>query len=108
MILHNATEPAKEFMAKFTPEQRKAGLEAWIAWKNEAEKTVKFEFGLPLQAVGRVSNEGVEDSDNKASGYSMIEADSKEAVIEVLRNHPHLQREGANLDILELIPMSGS
>lgn len=107
MILHNAPEPAREFMAKFTQEQMQAGMASWIAWKEEAEKKVAFEFGNPMQAVARVTPGGVIESDNQASGYSMIVADSKELALEVLRNHPHLQREGATMDVLEIVTMPG-
>ncbi|MDB5167063.1 MAG: hypothetical protein JWN26_208 [Candidatus Saccharibacteria bacterium] len=107
MILHNAPEPASELIARTKPEDQQAAMEAWIAWKEEADKKVKFEFGMPLQAVGRVTPEGVTESDSQASGYSMIEADSSETVIDVLRNHPHLARPGATMDILEIIPMPG-
>ncbi len=106
MILHNANQTAHELIDNATPEERQAAYAAWIAWKEEADKTVKFEFGQPMQAVVRMTTDGPTDSDNQASGYSMIEADSKEQVIEVLKNHPHLKTPGANLDVLEIIPMS--
>ena len=38
-------------MADSTPEDVQESMAAWIAWRDEAVKTVKFEFGLPLQAV---------------------------------------------------------
>lgn len=107
MIIHNALEPAREQMARSTPEQMQASMAAWMAWKDEAEKQVKFEFGNPMQAVGRVTRGGVTGSDNQASGYSMIVADSKELVLEVLQNHPHLQRDGATMDVLEMVTMPG-
>ncbi|HUC20993.1 MAG TPA: hypothetical protein VMR98_05905 [Candidatus Polarisedimenticolaceae bacterium] len=107
MIVYNATESAGETMAKSTKEEMQASMAAWMAWKDEAEKKVKFEFGSPMQAVGRITPDGVVASDSQASGYSMIEADSKELVIEVLRNHPHLQRKGATIDVLEMITMPG-
>ncbi|MCX6728652.1 MAG: hypothetical protein NTV39_02705 [Candidatus Saccharibacteria bacterium] len=107
MILHNAPEPSGEFMAHSSPEDMKRGMDDWMRWKDEAEKTVKFEFGMPLQAVARIYTDKVTDSDNPAGGYSMIEADSKQQVIDVLRNHPHLGRMGTSIDVLEIIPMPG-
>lgn len=107
MILFNAPEPAKEQMARSTREQMQTSMAAWLAWKDEAEKTVGFAFGNPLQAVARVTPTEAGESDNQASGYAMIEADSKELVVEVLRNHPHLQRDGATIDILEVVTMPG-
>ncbi len=106
LIIHNADERSREFMAKFSAEEKQAGMAAWMAWKDEAEKTVKFEWGLPLQPVARVTPQGEADCDNQASGYSIIEADSKDDVVAVLKNHPHLERDGATMDVLEMIPIS--
>jgi hypothetical protein len=105
LILHNALESASEIMAQSTPDEIEASIAAWLVWKEQAGKTVKFEFGMPIQAVARVAADGTTDSDNPASGYSMIEADSKADVIAALRTHPHLERAGATMDILEIIPM---
>jgi len=99
-------EPAKEYMSKFDHDEIQQSINEWVVWKNSANRKVKFEFGTPLQIIARITKDGVIDSDNKASGYSIIEADSKDAVIDVLLNHPHLNRDGATLDILEMIPMS--
>lgn len=107
LILHNATEAASDIMAESTPEEMQDSIATWIAWKEQADKTITFEFGMPVQAVARVTTDGEVVSDNPASGYSMIEADTKADVIAALRNHPHLQRAGTSMDILEVLPMPG-
>jgi hypothetical protein len=43
----------------------------------------------------------------KVGGYSIVEGDSKEAIVELLRTHPHLKRAGASIDLLEMITMPG-
>ena len=40
------------------------------------------------------------------SGYSLVDVDSPDAVIELLREHPHLFP-GNSIDVLEVIPMPG-
>lgn len=107
LLLHNSTLTAKESMANASPEEMKASMKEWIDWKDDAEKTVKFEWGLPVQAVASVTAHGVKKSDNPAGGYSIIEADSKDAVIAVLKKHPQLKRPDASIDVLEMIPMPG-
>ena len=107
LILHNADEGARDFMAHFTKEEMQAGMAEWIAWKTEAEKTVKFEFGMPLQSTTLVTQNGTEKSTTKVSGYSIVEADSEEVAFAALRNHPHLKRSGATLDVLEMVSMPG-
>lgn len=107
LILFNAPEQMNEFMARSTPEERQKGLELWTSWKKEAEKTVRFEFGAVVQAFQRIQKDELTDSPNQASNYAFAEADSKEDVINTLKDHPHLQRKGATIDILEVLPMPG-
>jgi hypothetical protein len=106
LILFNAPLPASKFMAQSSPEQRQAGMDSWMAWKEEADKTVKFEFGMPIEAVSRITPEGTTESDNVASGYAIIEGD-REAVVKALETHPHLKRPDATIDLLEMLSMPG-
>jgi len=106
MILYNSKASAAELMANATPEEMQASMAEWMAWKDEASKTVGFDFGMPLQAVNEVSNSGVAASDSRVSGYSTMEGD-KDAVLELLKFHPHLKREGATIDVLEFLSMPG-
>jgi hypothetical protein len=107
MVLYNSTMVATEQIAAASPEQMQASMDEWIVWRDEATKTVKFDFGLPLQAVSRVTPDGVTASDNQASGYSIMEGESKTAILELLQNHPHLKRPGASIDLLEMVAMPG-
>ncbi len=107
MLLWNSTESASELMAKASSEQMKASMDEWVKWKDEASKTVKFDFGTPLQSVNRVTSDGESKSTNQATGYSTVEGDSKEAILELLKKHPHLKRSGASIDVLEMLPMPG-
>ena len=103
MIIYNAQEQAVDFMAQSTPEQIEAGMQSWMDWKNGIPETVIFEFGSPLQSVGRITADGVVDSDSKISGYSIMEGESKERIIEALKSHPHLKRLGATIDVVEMV-----
>lgn len=107
LILYNSTAPASEVMAQATPEQMKASMEAWIAWKDEAVKVISFDFGMPLEAVTRITSDGVTDSDSHVSGYSIMEGDSKDTIIDLLKTHPLLQRPGSTIDVLEMLAMPG-
>jgi hypothetical protein len=107
LVLYNSDLSADELMAKATPEQMKASMEEWMAWAEEAKKTAGFEFGMPLKAVSKVTNDGTKESDSKVSGYSIMEGDTKETVTALLASHPHLKRSGASIDVLEMLPMPG-
>lgn len=107
MVLYNSTASASELMANASPEEMKASMAEWIKWKDQASKTANFDFGMPLQAVSRVTTDDVTDSDSQVSGYSIMEGDSKEAIMELLKSHPHLKRPGASIDVLEMLSMPG-
>jgi hypothetical protein len=107
MVLYNSAASASDLMANASPEEMKASMDEWIEWRDEASKTAKVDFGMPLQAVSRVTTGGVTDSDNQASGYSTLEGESKEAILELLQTHPHLKRAGASIDVLEMLSMPG-
>lgn len=107
MVLYNSTESAADVMAEASPEKMKASMDEWMKWRDEASKIVKIEFVLPLQAVSRITPDGVTDSNNQTSGYSIMEGESKEAIIGLLRKHPHLKRSGTTIDLLEMMSMPG-
>jgi hypothetical protein len=105
--LYSSSTTASETMAQATPEKMKANMEEWIHWKDEASKTDKIDFGLPLQAVGHITPEGTTNSTTQVSGYSIVEGDSKDDIIALLQTHPQLKRPGASLDVLEMLSMPG-
>lgn len=107
MVLYSSSTSASDAMAQSTPEQMKASMEEWMVWQNEASKSAKLEWGLPLQAVGRITPDGLRVSDSHASGYATIECDTKDVAMELLKSHPHLKRADAYIDLLEMIPMPG-
>lgn len=106
MVLYKSTKSAGELMAQATPEEMKASMAEWIMWKDKLDKSINFEWGMPLQAKDEITNSGIQDSESTVSGYSILEGD-KNAITEVLKSHPHLKREGASIDVLEMLTMPG-
>jgi hypothetical protein len=46
---------------------------------------------------------------NDLGGYSILQAETKEALAETLKGHPHFMMGGnASIEIVELIPMPGA
>lgn len=107
LVLYNSSATASDLMANASPEEMQASMAEWMTWKDEASKSAKVDFGMPLQVVSRLTAAGPSNSDNPASGYSILEGDSKEAILESLKTHPHLKRLGATIDLLEMLPMPG-
>jgi hypothetical protein len=107
MVLYNADVSARDVMANATPESMQASMGEWLQWREVASKTFKVDFGMPMQAVSRVSNAGVKESNIPVSGYAMLEGPSKDELVELLKSHPHLKRPGASIDVLEVLSMPG-
>jgi hypothetical protein len=104
MIMYRSTTSARDQMANATPEQMKAGMDAWMAWAGKAGDAV-VDLGAPL-AFASHAGEAASGTDD-VTGYSILQADSAAAVTGVLDGHPHLEMPGNSIDILELLSMPG-
>jgi hypothetical protein len=107
MVLYYWSMSASRLMANASMEHMKASMNEWQKWKDGASKVAKIEFGMPLEAVKHITLEGTSASDSKVGGYSIMEGESKEAIVGSMRTHPHLKRVGASIDVLEMIAMPG-
>jgi hypothetical protein len=103
IVIYNAQEQAVDFMAQSSTDQIEAGMQSWIEWKNGLPQAVSFEFGSPLQPINLITASGVSDSHTTISGYSIMEGESRDLIVEALTSHPHLKRIGATIDVLEMV-----
>jgi hypothetical protein len=106
LILYQSSASARELMASATPEEMQASMKEWMVWKDSLPKALTFEWGMPLQPVHEITNENVGSSNSTASGYAIMEGE-KDEITEVLKSHPHLKREGATIELLEMLSMPG-
>ena len=107
LVLYKAPASAFEQMQKSTPEQRKAGMEAWMAWSKKAAASI-VDMGAPLGKSLRVTKGGgSSQSSNDLGGYSILQAESKEALAESLKGHPHFMMPDGSIEIIEYLPMPG-
>jgi hypothetical protein len=102
MILYRAPASAREQMENATPEQRRAGLEAWRAWASRVDYAIA-DLGSPLAHTTHVGP-GAASTDGVA-GYTILQAGSAEEVETILDGNPHLTMPGASVEVLEIIPM---
>ena len=107
VALYSAPRSAIEQMrANATPEQMKAGMDAWMTWMKKNEKAIR-EGGAPLGKTKRVSGQGVADTRNEITGYSIVEADSLDAAARLFEGHPHFRMPGAHVEVMECLPIPG-
>ena len=99
LLLYLADQSARKQMSQGTPEDRKAGMDAWMAWAGTAGDMI-VEFGAPLQAVDAAEGKQV-------TGFSILEADSADALRQVLEVHPHHHMPGGVIAAYEMLSPPG-
>jgi hypothetical protein len=104
MVLYRSSTTARDQMASATPEQMKAGMEAWMQWAGKAGEAV-VDLGAPLAPAAHVGPGS--SGAGEISGYSVMQADSAEALGGVLDGHPHLGMPGNSIEVLEMLSMPG-
>ena len=108
LVLYQSTVPATERMKSATPEQAKAGMDAWMSWAGRAKSGI-VDMGNPLASAAKLNGSGqAAGGGSQVSGYSILQAESKEALIALMNNHPHFHAPGASIEVLEFLPMPGT
>ena len=107
LVLYKASAAEFAEAMKSTPAQQKAGMDAWTAWTEKAKSSI-VDMGAPLGKSMRVSPQGASPVVNDLGGYSIMQAETKEALAGTMKGHPHFMM-GADttIEIIELIPMPG-
>lgn len=91
LVLYQSTVAASEQMKNSTPEQAKAGMD-----------------GSPVTAAASLDGPGhATAGKSRVGGYSILQAESKDALVDLLKNHPHFMSPGASIEVLEFLPMPG-
>lgn len=106
LVLYKSSVPAAQQMAGATTEQMKAGMALWKAWAQEAQQAI-LDLGMPLGNAEEIAGGSIRPSDGKIAGFSILQAESENAVTDVLKSHPHHRAPGASIEVLEMMPMAG-
>jgi len=108
LVLYKAsTEAFQQMMKSTTPEQQKAGMDMWMSWSQKAAASI-VDMGGPLGKSLRVAKGGtVSPVVNDLGGYSVMQAESKEALAATMKEHPHFMMPESSIEIIELMPIPG-
>ncbi|MEC3951921.1 hypothetical protein VMT65_02635 [Nocardia sp. CDC153] len=98
LVLYKSGQSAQEQMAQSTPEQQAAGMQAWMDWAARVGSAI-VDLGSPLGPASA-------DADGGIGGFSILQADSAEALRDALKGHPHTDF-GGTIDIYEFLAMPG-
>jgi hypothetical protein len=100
LVLYRADQSAAEAMAAATPEQQQAGMAAWMAWAGKAGPAI-VDLGSPVAPVP-----GTTVSGDSVGGFSILEADSADALQALFEGHPH-SAQGGTIEAYEFLPIPG-
>jgi hypothetical protein len=104
MVLYRSDVPARDMMAGITQEQAQAGMDAWMTWAGKAGDAI-VDLGSPLGDAATVGPAAATSS--HVTGFSILHAESADAVTAILDGHPHLEM-GGSIEILEFLPVPGT
>jgi hypothetical protein len=103
IVLYLAPVSARAQMENASPEQQQAGMKLWEAWAAKAGPAI-VDLGAPLADGGMVGDGEAHDD---IAGYSILDAESQQAVVDLLDDHPHLHTPGGRIEVHEMLPMPG-
>jgi len=106
LVLYKSSVSAVEQMAKAPPEQAKAGMDLWMSWSKKAGSAI-VDLGAPLGNPMKVAGGSSNKSDSNVTGFSILQADSSKAIVDLMKDHPHFKAPGASIEVLEFLPMPG-
>ncbi|MDR0297107.1 MAG: YciI family protein [Streptococcaceae bacterium] len=97
LLIYKA-DPAGMTGMQMTPEAIEQMNQAWMAW-GEKVGSHMVDFGSPTLAKSENADKGV-------GGYSILEAETYEALQLLLEGHPHTAM-GGEIEVHEFMPMPG-
>ena len=106
LVLYKAPTSGFEQMKKATPEQQKAGMDAWMTWSKKSTGQI-VDMGGPLGKSMKVTPGGSSPTTNDLGGYSVLQAESAEALAASLKGHPHFMMPDGTIEIVELMSIPG-
>ena len=106
LVLYNSPIPAEQAMAQVTPEQAEAGMALWNEWAEKNGDSI-VDLGVPLGSGRHVESDAVTAGTAKATGFSVLEADSLDDAVRIVENHPHFHTPDGSIDVLEFLQMPG-
>jgi hypothetical protein len=105
LVVYRSSISAQEQMSAGTPEQAQAGMELWMNWAARTGDAL-VDLGSPLITVAKLGNG---DTGQPLGGFSILQADSADAVTKLLDDHPHFHSPGdPTIEILEFMPIPGA
>jgi hypothetical protein len=109
LIIYHAPTEAMEQTMNATPEQMAEGMAMWKAWAKRAGAKL-HDLGAPLMNGKRIkSNGSTSPSTKEVTGYSLLQAEDWDDLMDLLEGHPHISgwHPEATIEVHETMMMPG-
>ena len=107
LVLYMApTAVLDEIMKNSAPERMKENMDEWRQWVGRKGNTL-IDMGSPAGKNLRVAKGGTSMVRNEVCGYSLAQGASQEEVAKAFEVCPHLELEGAYIEVVAMLEMPG-
>jgi hypothetical protein len=89
IVLYEAPLGVAERFARATPEEAMAGMKLWVDWAQKIGPGL-VDPGKPLGNAVMVTTHGVASTESNIIGMSILQAESMDEALEMVKNHHHL------------------
>jgi hypothetical protein len=107
IVLYHAPIGVMENMPKMSAEDAKKGMEPWMEWAKRCG-TGLVDIGAPLGDSQKVLRAGASANPSTVVGYSILQADTMDQAVAMLKDHPHLaMMDSCQIEVHETMPLPG-
>jgi hypothetical protein len=111
LAIYLGSAPSRERWEKLDEATRKdrmnAGMKAWGNWVDTHMASIVV-MGGPLGKTKLTSAQGVADTRNAMTGYTVVQAETHEEAARMFEKHPHFTIfPGDSVEIMECLPIPG-
>jgi hypothetical protein len=94
----------KKMMETSSKEDQQKGMKEWGDWM-QAHAANFADMGAPTGKNTEMGANGAVEKSNDIGGYSILQAESKDAAVAILKGNPHFKMPGATVDVAEIVSM---
>jgi hypothetical protein len=111
LAIYLGSAPSRERWEKLDEATRKdrmnAGMKAWGNWVDTHKASI-VAMGGPLGKTKLTSAQGVADTRNAMTGYTVVQAETHDEAARMFEKHPHFTIfPGDSVEIMECLPIPG-
>ena len=105
-VIYYASPAVREQAQNAAPEDMKGAMEAWGAWAERCGDALVYAGSALMGGLRMTAHGGSPSRPSDVIGYSVLQADSMEAAVALLKDHPHLGwGEGCDIEVYQAMPM---